>query len=205
MSTVPWTSGLDMKLQLAKYQHMDGWISLTRDRDSGKVYPDPITGQPRINYTPSDYDRANTLLGVEALSKICFVTGAKEIRPLLPGLEPFIRSQDPSPEHALRSKDQVTDPEKSDVAFSAWLQRLREVDNKPPEAFWSSAHQMSTCRMSASRDGGVVNERGLVWGKENLYVADSSVFPSASGVNPMITVMAIADWISRGIDKELRG
>jgi choline dehydrogenase-like flavoprotein len=38
-----------------------------------------------------------------------------------------------------------------------------------------------------------------------LYVADASVFPSASGVNPMITVMAISDWISRGIVDELRG
>lgn len=193
-----------MKLQLAKHRHMNGWIALTRDRDSGKVYPDPITGQPRIDYIASDYDRANTLLGVEALSKICYVTGATEIRPLLPGLEPFIRPADPLPEHALERSDAVADPETNSPAFSAWLQRLREVDNKPPTAFWSSAHQMGTCRMSGSRDEGVVNEKGLVWGTENLYVADASIFPSASGVNPMITVMAIADWISRGVDKDLR-
>ena len=35
------------------------------------------------------------------------------------------------------------------------------------------------------------------------YVADASVFPSASGVNPQITVMAIADWIANGIAEEL--
>jgi choline dehydrogenase-like flavoprotein len=32
-----------------------------------------------------------------------------------------------------------------------------------------------------------------------LYVADASVFPTSSGVNPMITIMAIADHIARGI------
>jgi choline dehydrogenase-like flavoprotein len=49
----------------------------------------------------------------------------------------------------------------------------------------------------------VVDAKGSVWGTKNLYVADSSVFPSASGVNPMVTVMSIADWISRGVSKEL--
>lgn len=38
-----------------------------------------------------------------------------------------------------------------------------------------------------------------------MYVSDASVFPSASGVNPMVTNMAISDWISRGIGKELKG
>jgi choline dehydrogenase-like flavoprotein len=36
-----------------------------------------------------------------------------------------------------------------------------------------------------------------------LYVSDASVFPSASGVNPMVTNMGISDWISRGIVKEM--
>ncbi|KAF4978365.1 hypothetical protein FZEAL_5240 [Fusarium zealandicum] len=204
LSMVPWNSGLGAKLDMIKYRHMNGWISLTRDRDTGKVYPDPTTGRPRIDYTPSDYDRAHTLQGVEALAKICYVTGAIEIRPLLPGLEPFVRTTKPSSEHTLEEQGPVTDPETSDAAFAAWLGRVREVNNKPPTTSWSSAHQMGTCRMSASRDDGVVDEKGRVWGTENLYVADSSVFPSASGVNPMITVMAIADWISRGVDADLR-
>lgn len=44
---------------------------------------------------------------------------------------------------------------------------------------------------------------GKVWGTEGLYVADASVFPSASGVNPMVTTMAISDFISRGIARDL--
>jgi len=64
---------------------------------------------------------------------------------------------------------------------------------------------MGTSRMSTRPENGVVDPKGKVWGVENLYVSDASVFPSASGVNPMVTNMAISDWISRGISKELNG
>jgi choline dehydrogenase-like flavoprotein len=57
--------------------------------------------------------------------------------------------------------------------------------------------------MSSTASTGVVDPSGKVWGTEGLYVADASVFPSASGVNPMVTNMAISDWISRGIAKGL--
>ncbi|KAF7548098.1 hypothetical protein G7046_g8793 [Stylonectria norvegica] len=201
LSQMPWTSGLDAKLLLLKYRHLNGFISLTRDRDSGRVYPDPQTGRPRVDYVASEFDREHTLDGVQALAKLCYVTGATEIRPLFPGLEPFIVPHEPG---ALTNDSGNPDPEFSDPAFAAWLNRLRKVGNKPPASMWSSAHQMGTCRMSATEDAGVVDAKGKVWGTENLYVADASVFPSASGVNPMITLMAIADWISRGVNEDLR-
>lgn len=124
-----------------------------------------------------------------------------EIQPHLPGLEPFLRPATQEGEEA--ADGQVKDPEFSDPAFAEWLKRVRQVGNKAPMAMWTSAHQMGTCRMGRSEDDGVVDERGRVWGREGLYVADASVFPSASGVNPMITVLAIADWVSRGIIEDL--
>ena len=196
----PWTSSLQSKLQFLKYPHMAAFISLTRDRDSGHVFADPVTGGPRIDYPVSDYDRAHTMEGVIALAKICYVTGANEIRAYLPGIEAFR----PNREDAQEEQDRSSDPEFSDPDFAAWLERLREVDNAPPLATWSSAHQMGTCRMSAKEQDGVVDDKGRVWGTKNLFVADSSVFPGASGVNPMITVMAIADWISRRVIEDLK-
>lgn len=190
---------------MAKYRHTDGWISITRDRDTGKVFPDPTTGRPRVDYTPSDYDRAHTMQGVEHLAKLCYITGATEIRPLLSGLEPFIRPEAAAPEDTLESEHAAPKPEERDPRFAAWLQRVREVGNRPPATMWLSAHQMGTCRMGARATEGVVDAKGRVWGTQNLYVADGSVFPSASGVNPMVTVMAIADWISRGVDADLKG
>lgn len=47
----------------------------------------------------------------------------------------------------------------------------------------------------------VVGETGNVHGVRGLYVADASTFPTSSGVNPMITIMAIADHVARAIDE----
>ena len=62
-----------------------------------------------------------------------------------------------------------------------------------------SAHQMGTCRMGSDGSTAVCDERGQVFGVSGLYVADASAFPASSGVNPMITVMAIATCVAEGI------
>jgi choline dehydrogenase-like flavoprotein len=137
--------------------------------------------------------------GLVALAKMCYVTGAIEIHPCIQGLKPFIRDPDVTP-----SAEDI-DPGVTDPRFAAWLAELRRIGNKPPAGTFACAHQMGSNRMSAREKDGVVDPRGRVWGTEGLYVSDASVFPSASGVNPMITNMAISDWISRGVSKELRG
>ncbi|KAK5990275.1 Long-chain-alcohol oxidase FAO3-like protein [Cladobotryum mycophilum] len=196
--TQPWTSGLDTKLLALRSRHAAGFIALARDRDTGRVYPDPVTGGPRVDYTPSDFDREHILEGIQAMAKICYVSGATEIRATYPGLQAF------TPDPAVQDKvTEGQDPEFTDPAFAKWLKQMRDIDNKPPVTIFSSAHQMGTCRMSAKEEDGVVDDRGRVWGRKNLYVADASVFPSASGVNPMVTVMSVADWISRCAAKDL--
>jgi len=64
-----------------------------------------------------------------------------------------------------------------------------------------SAHQMGTCRMGRERMNSVCDENGAVYGVKGLYVADASLFPASSGVNPMITVMALARCVANGIRK----
>jgi choline dehydrogenase-like flavoprotein len=55
-----------------------------------------------------------------------------------------------------------------------------------------SAHQMSSCRIGTSRSSSVADPDGQVWDAHGLYVTDASAFPNAAGVNPMLTVMALA-------------
>ena len=55
-----------------------------------------------------------------------------------------------------------------------------------------SAHQMGTCRMGSDARSAVCDSRGEVFGVRGLFVADASAFPGSSGVNPMITIMAVA-------------
>jgi choline dehydrogenase-like flavoprotein len=62
-----------------------------------------------------------------------------------------------------------------------------------------SFHQMGTAALGADRRRGVAAESGETFAVRGLYLADASTFPASSGVNPMITIMAIADHVARGI------
>ncbi|PSN74951.1 long chain fatty alcohol oxidase [Corynespora cassiicola Philippines] len=187
-----WQSGLDYKLLAAKMKHMTGYISLARDKYSGQVYPDPVDGRVRLRYTTSNFDKKHIIEGVVALAEMLYVEGASEIITVVPGLPTFVRDPSASADDGI-----------NDAKFRAWLGDLRNAGFPSPQSMFVSAHQMGTCRMSAKEKDGVVDPKGQVWGVKNLYVADASVFPSASGVNPMVTNMAIADWISRSIARGL--
>lgn len=206
LSAMPWRSGLDFKLACLRYRHFAAYISVVRDRDPGRVTMDPVTGGLQIEYTPSAFDRNHALEGLVAICKILYVTGAKAIDPFIHGVEPFVRDDAELRSMAEQEQSegdglyQVDDPR-----FLAWLDKARRLGKVLGNTPCSSAHQMGSCRMSATEEKGVVDPYGKVWGTDGLYVADSSVFPSASGVNPMITVMAIADWIARAVDRDLKG
>ncbi len=50
---------------------------------------------------------------------------------------------------------------------------------------------------------GAIKPTGETWEVKNLFVADGSVFPTASGVNPMITIMSMAHVIAGYIKANL--
>lgn len=193
LTFVNWNGGLEYKLKAARMRHMTGYFALARDRDSGQVYPDPHDGRVRVKYTTSNFDKAHILEGLIGLAKIHYVQGATDIFPLIPGASPFVRDPAVPPNHGV-----------NDSRFQDWLSGLRNKGLPSPETMYVSAHQMGTCRMSIKEKEGVVDPTGKVWGTTGLYVADASIFPSASGVNPMITNMAISDYISRGIARGLK-
>lgn len=179
---------LDFKTIVAKFHHMTGFISLQRDRDTGQVYPDSQDPRRvRIKYTLSPRDANGILEGVIAASRIAYTMGAIEIHSIHAKITPWVRDSSPN---------EVAD-EKS---FKAWLDLLRKTGiSSPDPCTVGSAHQMGTLRMALDPRNGVVDSNGRVWGTSGLYVADASVFPSATGVNPMVSCMALAEWVSRGI------
>ena len=212
----PWHSGPSYKLRCAAFSHSTGHIALVRDRNTGRVYPDPADGRRvRISYTPGKYERRAALEGMCALAKIAYVMGAREIFGAVASWPRFVRDDpylSPPPPSANGISSSTVPNNENDIndpAFQTWLSTIRRIGITPPDASFGTAHQMGTCRMSSSEKGkrgqpaGVVDPSGKVWGTEGLYVADASVFPSASGVNPMVTNMAISDMISRGVARGL--
>ncbi|KAI2008622.1 hypothetical protein LOZ39_005588 [Ophidiomyces ophidiicola] len=192
-----WRNSLDYKLMAANLRYMSGFISLTRDKYPGAVYPDPVDGRCRITYTPSSHDRKNMVEGVIASAKIAYISGAKEIRTSCHAIPPFVRSKNDT--------GGSTEQGINDAAFQAWIKQFQRNDPLP---LWgtsfASAHQMGTCRMDTSPKNGVVDPLARVWGTDGLYVMDASIFPSASGVNPMVTTMAISDWASRRLAEAIQ-
>lgn len=56
----------------------------------------------------------------------------------------------------------------------------------------NTCHQHGTARMGVDPSKSVLNEWGQAHDVENLFVVDGSGFPTATGVNPTLTMMANA-------------
>ena len=60
---------------------------------------------------------------------------------------------------------------------------------------WGStdtSHLLGTCRMGADPRSSVVNADGRSWDVPNLWICDGSLFPTSGGVNPSLTIQALA-------------
>ncbi len=190
----PAGAAIEFKLNSAKFAHSTAFVIIQRDIDSGSVYQDPHQkSMVRIKYTPSKRDRAGVLKGMLAASRIAYGMDATEIDVLHPSVSRFIRS---------KSASEAT----NDAAFELWLKEVEEhgVLGDPENGMLGSAHQMGTNRMSSTPETGVVDGQGRVFGTSNVWVADGSVLPSASGVNPMVSIMGVSEHIARGIVKEYK-
>jgi len=65
-------------------------------------------------------------------------------------------------------------------------------------------HPLGGCNMGSSKETGVVDHKGEVFGYKNLYVADGAIFPEAVGLNPSKTIAALAERNAKLIKDEGR-
>ena len=57
-----------------------------------------------------------------------------------------------------------------------------------------TAHILGGCKMGDSADSGVIDENHEVFGYPGMYVIDGSSVPSNLGVNPSLTITAMAEY-----------
>ncbi|MBI3244846.1 MAG: GMC family oxidoreductase N-terminal domain-containing protein [Chloroflexi bacterium] len=169
---LPWLSARHYKTLMSRLANQAAFIVLTRDKGSGRVTVDS-SGRPRLRYHLSSLDAKHLQAGIEAGLRIAAAAGAVEIGTLHSGLPEFRPNGD------------------SD-ALENYLRRVRGAGTTLNKLGLFSAHQMGTCRMGGERAYSVVDHTGQSWEAPNLFVADASAFPTSSGVNPMITIQAIA-------------
>ena len=71
---------------------------------------------------------------------------------------------------------------------------LDENIKRQADLYLNSAHPQGGNPMSDDENIGVVDSQFRVHGSDNLFVCDATVFPSTIGINPQLTIMAMADY-----------
>jgi len=184
-----WESSIAHKTRMIEYQHTMTLIAIARDRGSGRIVLDR-ENKPRMEYTIDSYDANSLTLGTVASAEIHLIAGAARIATTQVDVEDYL----PAPGHKY-----LADP-----AWKEWVAKVEKAGTHPGRCAIGSAHQMGSNQMGSKPSTSVVDGRGRVWGTEGLYVADASVFPTASGVNPMITNMSLSHSIAQFIDQDAR-
>jgi choline dehydrogenase-like flavoprotein len=65
-------------------------------------------------------------------------------------------------------------------------------------------HLMGGCCMGVNPDFSVVSPDFSLHEDENVFIADSSIFPNAPGINPSFTIMALSLVAAEKIDKSFK-
>jgi choline dehydrogenase-like flavoprotein len=138
---------------------------LVEDSTTG-VVSRSLLGMPEARYDVTALDHARFIRGAKLLAEMHFEMGAEKV--LLPfSSHPVATSVDD-----LRRLDE------------------RTVSRSELELF--TVHLMGTARIGRTPEDSVVSPTGELWNLPGCYVADASLFPTAIGVNPQITIMALA-------------
>ena len=180
---LPWVNAAQHRRVMQQSAHASAIIALTRDATGGGVGV-RRDGSAVIDYVPGADERARIAKAIAIVSRLHVAAGAREIHTLY-----------------TRGLSFTVDRKPPDLRLDQFCERIvrERVDQN-----WSliaSAHQMGTCRMGRDYKTAVCDEHGEVFGVKNLFVADASAFPASSGVNPMITVMALATCVAEAIDR----
>jgi len=173
---VPWTSGAGHKDLMARLAYTSSLIVLVRDHGSGRVRV-TAAGDPVVEYRLALKDQALMLQGLAEIGRIHLAAGAREVRSLhTRGIS--VRGDQPA-------------------ASRRFAEELRGEGVRPNALALFSAHLMGGLPMGGDARRAAVDPSGRLYGLRNLYAADASLFPSAPGVNPMITIMAMAMMVAQ--------
>lgn len=153
------------KEMFAAFPHMSTLGLLVADTSRGRVRRGP-GGDPIITYALNEQDTRNLYAGLALAAEILLAAGAMQATPGLPGLE------------------SISGPE--------GIAELRAGRHGARGLKLTAFHPTGTVRMGADPDSTVVDGWLEAHDVPGLYITDGSVFPTCVGVNPQVTIMALA-------------
>jgi glycine/D-amino acid oxidase-like deaminating enzyme len=172
---VPWVGRRFMDLMEA-YRHVATFGFMIEDTSRGRVRTGP-SGSPLITYDLNADDTAKMKRGIGILSELFFASGAKRVLPMVAGMEELTGAED--------------------------LAKLRAMKLRPGDFEVTAYHPLGTCRIGVDPRTSVLGPDHETHEVSGLYVTDGSAIPSALGVNPQMTIMAMALRAAEGIDARL--
>ena len=143
---------------------------LLRDRSEGEVRA-RRNASPRVRYRLGHADVEHVRIGVGGAAQILEAAGAERI---------------------FSSHQRLVSYEPGRSTSADFVRAADAVGYGPGRCVFYGFHLMGSARMGESPKLAACRPDGELWGVRNVVVADGSTFPSASGVNPMITIQAIA-------------
>jgi choline dehydrogenase-like flavoprotein len=191
---LPWEGTAAHAALMARLRYLGPLIAITRDGGRGRVRA-TAGGGARIDYRLDRVGVATLRHGLATMARILRAAGAPEMLAL------------GTP--ALWHRSTGLGPGEEATAFDRFVGELGRFDFGPNRGTVFSAHQMGTARFGADPRTHACDPAGRVrsgsgsGGRDatvpGLYVADTSLFPTGLGVNPMLTAMALARRVSRTV------
>jgi len=133
-------------------------------------------GNPVVRYTLAEETKRALVKSMRASARLFFAAGAERVHAPA-GRRFFIEAAE---------RDRIDDL----IPFEGL---------KPGKISITSAHLMGGCRMGSSAADSVTTAWGEVHGEPWLFVADASLFPRCSEINPYVTIMALADRVAERV------
>ena len=159
---------------MTRYNSAIASAVLVEDSTTGRVTrPKLLSSMPMARYDITPQDHARFLRGVKLLAGMHFEMGADRV------LLPFTNY------HSATSIDD--------------LEGIEASQKHPDTMELFTVHLMGTARMGSRPEDSVVGLDGQLWDLPGCYVADASLFPTAIGVNPQVTIMALASLVASRI------
>ncbi|WP_102128521.1 FAD-dependent oxidoreductase [Deinococcus planocerae] len=182
-SGLPWLGGEAHKALMSKLPHMAFFVTITQDRGSGRVSLDEAGNAVHTYALTDDLDARHFRAGIAECARLHEAAGAEEIHGLVPGVAPWRRGDD----------------------LEAFIERLNAAPLGAGGQTVFSAHQMGSARMGRDPETSVADVRGQLHDVPGVWIGDTSAFPTASGVNPMVSCMALAHRTAEHVLEALRG
>jgi hypothetical protein len=172
----PWLSAEQHRELMDSYKNISFVAVLPRDESSGRVTI-RRDGSPKVEYKLNPADERRITEGVISAAQVVEAAGA----------------------HRVHSPHHIPIPyQPGPGAHDRWADEVRQAGMHDDVTYFSY-HQMGSCRMGIDPGSSAVGPDNESHEVKNLFVTDSSTFPLASGVNPMVSIYGIANRAAKKI------